>query len=215
MSDKDYEETTMMRQQQAHVESTTTVDSIIDGIQNTIEERFERIEEITNELEQGEAIIINLNNNTPSTNLLLDLRRGIIDRQCIVNDLQEQIKDEVNYQTNLKIEKDRSCIEILKGKEQFLSLSNEIVHQMNILINHENKCFEVYNKVLERNLMADEELQSYEAELTHLQDEYKKEKTDPKKERTKKLIRAITTEVADKKKRLESLKNEFSFLAEN
>ena len=188
------------------------VDSIIEGIQSTLEERFERIEEITAELEMGEATLLTLHKNTPSTNEILDLRREIIDMQCVINDLEIQISTELTLQSNLKQQKELACLEILKGKEQFLTLSNEIVRQMNVLINHEMNCLEVYNKNKERYLMADEDLAAYYVHIANLRYESNNAKKDHRTERTKKLIKAIGAEVAEKKKRLEALGNELNFL---
>lgn len=187
-----------------------SVESFIDGIQNTIEERIERIEEIKDELEQGETVLINLNNSTPSADYILDLRRAIIDKECTVNDLQGSIAAEISLQNQRKKDKERVCVEILKGKEQFFVLSNEIITQMNTLMKHESCCLETYNIIVEKNLMKNEELISYHAEINTFHE--KAEKKDPMKERTKRLIKAMEVEVDDKKRKLDALINEFNFL---
>jgi hypothetical protein len=145
-----------------------------------------------------------------SDRTILDMKRDLIDRQCQLNEIKENIDKEITLQSNLKQEKEHIMMEIVKGKEQFTILSNEILYQSTKLENHKRNCYHYYNKIRERYTMTIEELRSYEYEIVLLANE---NTYDPNKERMKKLINAINREINEKKVKLESLTNEFNFLS--
>ena len=201
------------QQQQQQIndyDDENSVENIINGIQNTIQERIEKFEAISDELEEGEYILMTLKNTMISDKQILDVKRELIDRQCLLNEIKENIDNEKALQLHVQQEKERILIEIVKGKEQFIVLSNEIIKQSTILENHERTCYHYYNNIRERYLMTKEELLSFEFEIDVLSTE---NTTDPAKERMKKLINAINRETLEKKMKLESLTNELNFLS--